>query len=74
MPTGVNPDHEPVTALREREPTAAEALISTYERFGRGAAMKYDAWVAKAAKQPIVLLAKTTTLRNQKRPTSLSKA
>src|SRR5262249_32051541 len=28
---------------------------SYQERFGRGAAMKYDAWVAEAAKQPIVL-------------------
>ena len=78
MPTGVDPDHELVTALRQREPTAAETLLTAYgdrayrlavriagnqhdasesyhERFGRGAAMKYDAWVAKAAKQPIVL-------------------
>lgn len=30
MPTEVDPDYELVTALREREPTAAEALISTY--------------------------------------------
>ena len=30
MPTGVDLDHELVTALREREPTPAEALISTY--------------------------------------------
>jgi RNA polymerase sigma-70 factor (ECF subfamily) len=30
MPTGVDPDHELVTALRQREPTAAGALIRMY--------------------------------------------
>jgi RNA polymerase sigma-70 factor (ECF subfamily) len=30
MPTGVDPDHELVTALRQREPTAAETLLTAY--------------------------------------------
>jgi alcohol/geraniol dehydrogenase (NADP+) len=54
MSTSTKTRNEPASGVKQKQSTAPSAVQSD-PSFRRGDAMKYKAWVAKAAKQPMVL-------------------